>query len=147
MSYRLTRSTYIIAVLALMLILPGASFAQVFRGGINGTITDQSGAAVSSALVEAVESATNASYKTVSSSTGDFAFANLPLGSYNITVKAEKFKTIKVDKVPVTAGVIYTFPVKLSVASAAETVEVTADSLTLDTQTDTQATVLPEAAV
>ena len=147
MSYRLTRGVSKLAVLLLLLILPVASFAQVFRGGINGTITDQSGAAVSAALVEAVESATNASYKTVSSSAGEFAFANLPLGSYNITVKAEKFRTIKVDKIPVTAGVIYTFPVRLSVASAAETVEVTADSLTLDTQTDTQATVLPESAV
>jgi len=147
MSYRLTRSASVLAVLALLLVLPGASFAQIFRGGINGTITDQSGAAVAAAVVEAVESATNSSYKTVSSRAGEFAFANLPLGSYSITVKAEKFKTIRVDKVPVTAGVTYTFPVKLTVASATELVEVTADSLALDTRTDTQATVLPEAAV
>ena len=147
MSYRLTRSASVLSVLALLLVLSGTLFAQVFRGGINGTITDQSGAAVSAALVEAVDSATNVSYKTVSSSAGEFAFANLPLGSYSITVKAEKFKTIKVEKVPVTAGVIYTFPVKLSVASTAETVEVTADTLTLDTQTDTQATVLPETVI
>jgi hypothetical protein len=37
--------------------------------------------------------------------------------------------------------------VKLTVASAGETVEVTADSLTLDTVTDTQATALPEEVV
>jgi len=133
--------------LALLLALPDAGFAQAFRGGISGIVTDQSGAAVSAAQVTAVDSATNTPYKTVSSSAGEFAFSNLPLGSYNITVKAAQFKTVKVDKVPVTAGVTYTFPVKLSVASATETVEVTADSLTVDTATDTQASVLPEEVV
>ena len=46
-----------------------------------------------------------------------------------------------------TAGLTYTLPVKLSVASTGETVEVTADSLALDKVTDTQSTVLPETAV
>jgi hypothetical protein len=57
--------------------------AQTFRGGISGTVTDQSGAVVPGAQVTAVETATNTTYKTVSSSAGEFAFANLPLGSYN----------------------------------------------------------------
>jgi hypothetical protein len=52
-----------------------------------------------------------------------------------------------VDKVPVTAGATYTLPIKLAVASAGETVEVTADSLSLDTITDTQSTALPEEVV
>ena len=147
MSYRLNRSVITLAVVALLFAFSGAAFAQVFRGAISGTVTDQSGAAVSAAQVEAVESSTNSSYKAVSSSAGEFAFSNLPLGSYNITVKAERFKTIKVDKVQVTAGVTYTLPVKLSVASAAETVEVTASALAIDTVTDNQATVLAETAV
>jgi hypothetical protein len=134
-------------MLAVLLALSGAAFAQVFRGGIHGTITDPSGAAVAAAQVEAVESSTNTSYKMVSSSAGEFAFSNLPLGSYSITVKVEKFKTIKIDKVQVEAGVNYTLPIKLSVASASEIVEVTANALALDTVTDDQAAILSESAV
>jgi hypothetical protein len=133
--------------LAVLVAFSGDSFGQTFRGGINGSVTDQSGAVVPGAQVTAVESATNSTYKTVSSSAGEFAFANLSVGSYTVSVTASGFKSEKVDKVPVTAGGTYTLPVKLAVASAGETVEVTADSLSLDTSTDTQSTALPEEVV
>jgi hypothetical protein len=129
------------------MLLPSFAMAQVFRGGISGAVTDQSGAVVANAQVTAVEVATNVSYKAITSSAGEFAFANLPLGSYSVTVTAEKFQPTRVDNIPVTAGITYTFPVKLSVASATEVVEVTADALTVDQVTDTQATVLSEEVV
>jgi hypothetical protein len=133
--------------LAALLALPVTGFGQTFRGGISGSVTDQSGAVVPGAQVTAAEAATNTSYKTVSSSAGEYEFANLPLGSYTISIVASGFKSEKVDKVPVTAGATYTLAVKLAVASAGETVEVTANSLSLDTITDTQATALPEEVV
>ena len=120
---------------------------QTFRGAISGTVTDQSGAVVPGAQVKAVETSTDTTYKTVSSSAGEFAFANMPLGSYTVTVTASGFKGIRIEKVPVTAGGTYNLPVKLGVASAGETVEVTADALSLDTVTDTQSTALPEEVV
>lgn len=149
MNYPPTRSVFTVVLLALaaLFTLPATSFAQTFRGGISGTVADQSGAVVPGAQVTAVETSTNTDYKTVSSSAGEFAFANMPLGSYTISISAAGFKGIKVDKVPVTAGATYTLPVKLSVASSGETVEVQADSLTLDTVTDTQSTALPEEVV
>jgi hypothetical protein len=133
--------------LAVLVVLPATAFGQTFRGGISGTVTDQSGAVVPGAQITAVESATNTTSKTVSSSAGEFAFSNVPLGSYTISITASGFKSERVDKVPVTAGTTYTLPVKLAVASAGETVEVTADSLSLDTVTDTQSTALPEEVV
>ncbi|MGD0734680.1 MAG: TonB-dependent receptor [Terracidiphilus sp.] len=147
MKHRITRSglTALLLALAVLMALPG--FSQTFRGGINGTVTDQSGAVVPGALVSAVEDATNTTYKTVSSSAGEFSFANLPLGTYTVSVSASGFKSVKIDKVPITAATNYSMPVKLAVASAGETVEVTASALTLDTATDTQATALPEEVV
>jgi hypothetical protein len=133
--------------LAVLFALPVSGFGQTFRGGISGSVTDQSGAVVPGAQITAVETATNTSYKTVSSSAGEFSFSNMPLGSYTISVAASGFKSEKVDKVPVTAGATYALPIKLAVASAGETVEVTADSLSLDTITDTQSTALPEEVV
>ena len=131
--------------LALLLILwtSGISaFAQTYRGGINGTVTDSTGAVVAGAAVIATDAATGVSHNSISSSGGEFLFQDLPLGSYTITVSLSGFSTAKVDKIPVSAGVIYTLPVKLAVSSTAQTVEVSAAALTLDTTTVTQTTVL-----
>ncbi len=149
MANRATRGVFTAFMLSLAVLfaLPVSGFGQTFRGGISGSVTDQSGAVVPGAQITAVETATNTSYKTVSSSAGEFSFSNMPLGSYTISVAASGFKSEKVDKVPVTAGATYALPIKLAVASAGETVEVTADSLSLDTITDTQSTALPEEVV
>jgi hypothetical protein len=127
--------------------LPVNSIGQTFRGGINGTVTDQSGAVIPGTQVTAVETNTNSVYKTVSSSAGDFAFSNLPLGNYSVTVTSKGFSSQKVNKITVSAGVIYTLPVKLSIDTALQTVEVSADALSIDTTTDVQTSVLPEAVV
>jgi outer membrane receptor protein involved in Fe transport len=139
MILRATRSVFtpILLTLALLLALPTA-FGQTFRGGINGTVTDQSGAVVSGAAVEAVDPATGVSHKTISSSGGEFTFQDLPLGKYNISVSATGFQIAKVELVPVTAGSIYTLPVKLGIAAAATTVEVDAAAISLDTTSTTQ---------
>ncbi|HWT67060.1 MAG TPA: carboxypeptidase-like regulatory domain-containing protein, partial [Terracidiphilus sp.] len=102
MRYRPTRRVFAVVwvALAAILLAPLASHAQTFRGGINGTVTDQSGAVVPSATVEAVQTATGASRKTVSSSAGEYVFQDLPLGAYKITVSAAGFKPSVVSDVP-----------------------------------------------
>ena len=144
-SLRSLRSTLGAATLLLALAasLPFHALAQTFRGGINGTVTDQSGAVVPGASIDAVETATNVSHKTISSSGGEFSFQEMPLGTYSITVTASGFETTKVNGIPVAAGVIYTLPVKLKVASAGtEVVEVSAAAYALDTTTTTQTTII-----
>jgi hypothetical protein len=136
---------------AAMLLLLGLSAAalqaQTFRGTIAGTVTDTTGAAVPGAQVVAVETSTGAEHKMMSTGAGEFSFADLPLGAYTVTVTASGFGTSKIDKVPVSAGVVYTLPVKLSIAQAATTVEVSAAGLSLDTTSTTQTTVLPTTTV
>ena len=95
-------------LLTLVLALPFGATAQTFLGGISGTVSDPTGAVVAGASVEAIETATNASHKTISSSAGEFAFASIPLGSYTVSISATGFKSIKVDRVPVVAGETYT---------------------------------------
>jgi hypothetical protein len=48
MAYRLTRSvsTLVLLALAIFVALPASLSGQTFRGGISGTVTDQSGAVV-----------------------------------------------------------------------------------------------------
>ena len=134
-------------LLALVLFMPFAALAQTFRGGINGTVTDQSGAVVSGATVEAVDIATAISHKTISSSGGEFSFQDLPLGTYTVNVTGSGFKAEKIDGVMVKAGTIYTLPVKLAIASGSETVEVSAAAISLDTTSTTQTSVIGAQAV
>ncbi|MDP9039239.1 MAG: carboxypeptidase-like regulatory domain-containing protein [Acidobacteriota bacterium] len=128
-------------------LLAPATHAQTFRGGINGLVVDPQGAVIANATIVAVEDVNNVSYKTVSSSAGEFTLTNLPVGIYTITVTSTGFATAKYDQVQVGAGANYTLSAKLSVSSSAQTVEVTAAALTLDTQSDLQSTVLPETVV
>ncbi len=146
---RLSRSVFNVSLLTLLAVfaLPVISFGQTFRGGINGTATDQSGAVVPGAAVEAVAMDTGVSHKTISSSAGAYSFEDMPLGIYTVTVTATGFQRSVISKVPVTAGVIYTLPVKLGVAAEGTTVEVSASGLALDTTSTTQTTDIPEITV
>src|SRR5947209_13227976 len=112
--------------------------AQTFRGAINGTVTDPSGSSVPNAQVKATESATGIDHATVTTGDGAFAFQDIPLGSYKVTVTAPGFPPYQVDKVEVSAGTIYTLNVKLTLQSTTTTVEVSAAAITLDTTTATQ---------
>ncbi len=127
-------------VLAILVVLSlaVAANAQTFRGAINGTVSDPSGAVVPNAQVKATENSTGIDHTTVTTSDGAFAFQDIPLGFYKVTVTATGFPVYAVDKVEVTAGTIYTLAVKLTMQQQATTVEVSAAALTLDTTTQTQ---------
>ena len=148
MLHRRTRSvsTAVLAILALATV-PVHMQSQTFRGGINGTVTDQSGAVVAGAMIDATDAATGVSHKTVTSSAGEYVFQDMPLGKYTVKVATSGFKEAVIKDVPVTAGVIYTLPVKLSVESTGETIEVAASGLALDTTSSTQTTDIPETTV
>jgi len=135
------------SLLAVLSLFSMPLFAQTFRGGINGTVTDPTGAAIAQAHVTATEVATATAYNTVASSAGEFNFADLPLGTYKVTVIAAGFETVDVNNVSVTAGTVHTIPVKLGLAQEATTVEVSANALSLDTTTTTQTTVLDSKAL
>jgi len=115
-----------------------AANAQTFRGAINGTVSDPSGAVVPNAKVKATELATSIDHNTITTGDGQFAFQDIPLGFYKVTVTAAGFATLTVENVQVVAGTIYTLPVKLSVPKEVTTIEVSAAALTMDTTTPTQ---------
>src|SRR5262249_37007183 len=84
--------------------LGAAANAQTFRGAINGTVTDPSGGSVPNATVKATETATSIDHTTTTTSDGTFAFQDIPLGLYKVTVTASGFPPYAVDKVDVSAG-------------------------------------------
>ena len=78
----------LVQVPLLLLLTTALLHAQNFRGGINGVVSDPSGAVVPGAAVELANSGTGITYKAVTSSGGEYEFLDLPIGKYVITVTA-----------------------------------------------------------
>ncbi len=136
-----------LCLIALIALMATAASAQVFRGSISGTVTDQSDAVVPNANAVATAVATGISYTTTASTAGEFKFQDLPLGEYNVVVSTTGFGSVKIEKVPVSAGTTYTLHVKLSPAQVLTTLDVNAAPLALETEESTLETTLPETAV
>jgi len=62
------------------------ALAQDQTGAIAGSITDQDGAVVSGAVLQAKNLNTGATRKTTSSASGAYAFEQLPAGSYEVSI-------------------------------------------------------------
>src|SRR5215813_11252597 len=86
---------------SLLLCLCGTALAQVDRGNIQGLVIDPSGAVVAGADVRLVNSATNLSQQTVTSSNGTYAFFNMPVGLYDLTVEGKGFRRAEVKGIKV----------------------------------------------
>jgi len=56
MTYRVTRSVFAVlwSLMTVFIVAQGIAFGQTFRGGISGSVTDQSGAVVPGAQITAV---------------------------------------------------------------------------------------------
>jgi hypothetical protein len=111
-----------------------ALVAQTDRGTISGTVTDPSGAAVPEAKVTAVHTATNSTFNTVSTSTGDFTIPSLPVGDYTVRVEQQGFKASVTSGITITAGATARVVATLDVGTVSESVEVTASAAQLQTE-------------
>src|SRR5271154_5575441 len=119
-----------------------ATPAQTYRGAINGSVLDPSGAVVPNAQVKAKEKSTGIEHGTISTTDGQFAFQDLQVGKYTIIVTATGFPVLTIDNILVSQGVVYTLPVKLTLSHEATTIEVSAAALSLDTTSEAQTTLI-----
>jgi hypothetical protein len=123
------------ALIVLALAACLATFAQSISGDLAGSIYDATGASIPNANVVAKNDATGVETATKSSVTGEYHFANLPAGSYTITVTASGFTKAQIRGVAVTLSKTATNNIKLDVGANVETVEVSASAATIDTTT------------
>ncbi len=112
----------------LVLLLAGGTIASaqgIITGGISGTVTDQTGAIIPAAIVQALNESTGITLQTAADAQGAFAFTNVPVGSYTVTVSASGFGPKSVSHVMVAAGKATPMgQLALSLGSTSQTVEV-----------------------
>ncbi len=95
---RFPRASYLFTILSFLLVfLVVNSSAQSFRGKILGTVTDPNGAVVQGATVAAKNVGTGIERTTTTDADGNYSLAELPIGTYEVTVSQGNFKpqTIK----------------------------------------------------
>ncbi|MBL8217195.1 MAG: TonB-dependent receptor [Bryobacterales bacterium] len=128
--------------LALFLLTCALLPAQTFRGTIAGNVVDPSGASIAGAAVKSVSTGTGLTRETLTTTNGDFLIPDLPLGMYTVTVAQEGFQVLKYDNVEVAVSRVTNLAVKLTVAQQAQTVEVSAAAVSLETTSSTLASVV-----
>src|SRR6266481_5763006 len=124
----------LVALSCLVALTPSALFAQAASTGtVAGTVTDPSGAAVAGAAVTLVDPSTNDSRKTTTNETGRYLFANVPPGTYNMTINKTGFRVAKFTGQIVTVGSAITLNATMELGSVSQIVEVTANGAELQT--------------
>jgi hypothetical protein len=129
------------AVLAVSVFCASA-FGQV-SAALRGRVFDPSGAAVPNAQIELVETATNVHQQTVTSASGDYAFANLNPGTYKVDATAPGFNPLERSAITVAVGQTVSLDLKLPVGGARETVVVSSDAPLLQVETSNIETNIP----
>ncbi len=124
-----------IALIAIAILsLPMYMGAQAISGDLLGVVTDTSGAVVPNAQVVATSLATGAKSTTTTNASGEFHFVNLPIGHYSLEMTGSNmaggYKDVQVQlNKQATANIV------AAVSGKQETLEVTAEALTIDTTT------------
>jgi len=115
----------------------GTLFGQAQSGTIVGTVTDQAGAVIPGARVTLVNEGTQFTRATQANANGQYVAYSVPTGAYTITAEQTGFQKLIRSGVRLTAADTLTVDLQLTVGSVQETVEVTAESPLLQSQTAT----------
>jgi hypothetical protein len=132
---RLNRLTVFCLCVTLLALAAAPTSAQEFRGRINGTVTDNTGAVLPGVTVTATSPALIQPQVQVTGSDGSFRFLALPPGVYEIDFELTGFQNVKRQDVRVVINQTLTVDQQLQVATLQETVTVTGQSPIVDTST------------
>src|SRR5271154_7058689 len=136
-----------IALLALLVLVTSAAFAQLTTADILGTVTDTTGAVVPNANIILINLGTNEARSAQSNGSGDYSFTLLPVGHYSVTVKADGFQVSIPKDLAVEAGDRARADIHLQLGSASAMVEVTASTPLLQADNATVSSTVTSMAV
>ena len=122
-------------LVAVTVLLVAPLFAQETTGGLQGIIKEASGAVVAHAQVQVTSSALIGSKQVTTDDSGYYRFANLPPGTYKITVTAKGFATAERPGLVIEVGHLPSVDMILQVGATETVVEVNAAPPVIDVTT------------
>lgn len=127
----------------LVFLLTSAALAQTTSGEISGRVVDPSGAVVSGADVTLINQGTGEVRTARSDDVGNFRFVALRPGTFTIRITAPAFQKLEKANLHVSASErLAAGDLKLSVGSSTETVAVTAEAATVQTDSAERSSLL-----
>jgi hypothetical protein len=142
---KLSKGVSLVFLLLLAALSVTVAIAQETTGGLQGTVKDPNGAVVTKATVELSGSNLIGTKKQATDSGGYYRFANLPPGSYSLTITASGFSTVKRDGIVIEIGHLPTLDLTLKVGASETVVEVSGEAPVIDvTSTRTMTNVSQE---
>jgi len=130
--YRCSRIVFAAVVL---LGAPGL-IAQIFPGRITGTVRDSGGAVVVGANVKLQNPATGLERTVITDESGEFAFSELALTTYQVTISKTGFQTTVLTDITTSLSQVNTLSAVLKVGSVNSQVEVMAATPLIQTETN-----------
>ena len=134
------RKTFAFLCAMALLVAATSANAQDFRGRVNGTVTDNTGAVLPGVTVTASSPALIQPQVQVTGAEGDYRFIALPPGVYDLTFELSGFQNVKREGIRVVINQTLTVDQQLQVATLQETVTVTGESPVVDTTSTTVGT-------
>jgi Carboxypeptidase regulatory-like domain len=122
-----------LAMALFALAIPGNLRAQSGSTSLRGTVTDKTGATVTGANVSLTNAAQNLQRQAQTSNTGAYEFQALPPGSYVLVIEMTGFRRYERKNLQLQVDSPATADVTLDIGATAETVEVSAAAVTLNT--------------
>src|ERR1700674_4311627 len=130
---RISASLSFAIVLFVMMAMSQVWAQTTTTGDISGVISDPTGAVISGVSVTLTNVDTGSFQSAKTNAEGAYKFALLPPGNYLVSVKAVGFQSLN-KRVSVTLGGTTAANVQLSVSSSQETVEVTSEVASVETE-------------
>ncbi len=130
--------------LLLFVLCPALALAQTSMGGVNGTVTDSTGAVLPGATVTLVSQATSIQAVNVTNQNGYFTFVNVRPGVYTMTIALQGFKTVKIEPFTVEVNQTVSRAAALEVGALTESVAVVGRSEMLQTASSELGNVVEE---
>ena len=119
-----TQTAWLLLTCLLAAVVCAPAAAQSTFGAIVGTVSDTSGAVVVGAPVTLTNTGTGAAHTVETDASGGFAFKNLEMDKYTLTVAQAGFQTATVKEIVLTAREVRRVDVALKPRSETQTVEV-----------------------
>ncbi len=108
--------------------------AQSDSTSFNGTVKDPSGALVTNSKVTIRNQGTGLSREVNTNESGNFTIPSIPAGLYTVTIEASGFKKFESKDNKVDPSLPYNIEAVLQVGQATETIQVTASTVQLQTE-------------
>jgi hypothetical protein len=114
-------------------LVPRQVFAQAGTASLAGTVTDQQQAALPGVTVTATHVATGATRTATTGSNGGYQLLALPPGTYRVTMELSGFRPIVHERVELQVDSQTRLDMSLEIGGLSETVQVTSDTVALNT--------------